>query len=58
MKKHIFGATSSPSCANFCLKKTATLNQEDFDTETVRTVDKNMYVDENQLILLTLPSDW
>ena len=46
MKKHIFGATSSPSCANFCLKKTATLNQADFDTKTVRTVDKNMYVDD------------
>ena len=46
MKKHIFGATSSPTCANFCLKKTATLNQADFDTETVRTVIKNMYVDD------------
>ena len=46
MKQHIFGATSSPGCANFCLKKTATLNHENFDTETVRTVDKNMYVDD------------
>ena len=46
MKNHIFGATASPSCANFCLKKTATLNQEDYDTETMRTVDKNMYVDD------------
>ena len=46
MTKHIFGATSSPSCANFCLKKTATLNQKEFDSETVKTIDKNMYVDD------------
>ena len=46
MKKHIFGAASSPSCANLCLKKTTTLEQEKFDPETVRTVDRNFYVDD------------
>ena len=46
MKKHIFGAASSPSCANLCLKKTTTLKQEKFDPETVRTVDRNFYVDD------------
>ena len=46
MVKHVFGATSSPSCANFCLKKTATIYGEAFDKEVPKTVDKNMYVDD------------
>ena len=46
MVKHVFGATSSPSCANFCLKKTATSFGGEFDKEVAETVDKNMYVDD------------
>ena len=46
MVKHVFGATSSPSCANLCLKKAASTNQEEFDPETVRTVERNMYIDD------------
>ena len=41
--KHLFGATSSP---NFCLRKTAELNWEGFERETVETVKRNMYVDD------------
>ena len=46
MVKHLFGATSSPSCANLCLKKTASIYQSEFDPVTVQTVKKNMYVDD------------
>ena len=46
MTVHLFGAVSSPSCANFALKKTAEDNREDFSTEAVRTVERNFYVDD------------
>ena len=46
MVKHLFGATSSPSCANFCLQKTALTYQEEFDPNTIQTVMRNMYVDD------------
>ena len=46
MVKHLFGATSSPSCANFCLQKTASTYQEEFDPDTIQTVMRNMYVDD------------
>ena len=46
MVKHVFGTTSSPSCANFSLKKMALINGEAFDKEVQETVDKNMYVDD------------
>lgn len=46
MVVHIFGATSSPSCANFALQQCAKDNREEFDTETVSIVLKKMYVDD------------
>ena len=46
MLVHLFGGTSSPSCANFALRKTATENQADFDKATVDTVLNNFYVDD------------
>ena len=46
MLVHLFGATSSPSCASFALKKTAADNQNDFDVQTVDTVNTNFYVDD------------
>ena len=46
MLVHLFGATSSPSCASFCLKKMASDNQGEFDEETITTVDRNFYVDD------------
>ena len=46
MAKHLFGATSSPSCANFYLKKMASTYQSEFDPATFQTVKKNMYVDD------------
>ncbi|XP_015748010.1 PREDICTED: uncharacterized protein LOC107327777 [Acropora digitifera] len=46
MVKHLFGATSSPSVANFCLRKTAQLHREEFDKEVIETVNRDMYVDD------------
>ena len=46
MVKHLFGATSSPSIANFCLQKTVELHGREFEADTVETVKRNMYVDD------------
>ena len=46
MVKHLFGATSSPSIANFCLKKTAELHGEELEAEAEETVKRNMYVND------------
>ena len=43
---HLFGCASSPSCANYALKKTVEDNKEDFDATTVETVKRNFYVDD------------
>ena len=44
MTVHLFGGASSPSCANFALKKTAEDNSSNFDAETVETVKCNLHV--------------
>ena len=41
MLVHLFGATSSPCCANFALRKTADDNKEDFDKIITDTVKRN-----------------
>ena len=46
MEVHLFGATSSPSCSGFALRKTAEDNKEDFEEEVVKTVKRNFYVDD------------
>ena len=46
MRVHLFGGASSPSCANFALKKTAQDNKTEFDLETIKTVECNFYVDD------------
>ena len=46
MTVHLFGATSSPSCANYALHRTAEDFGRDFDAETARAVRKNYYVDD------------
>ena len=46
MLVHIFGATSSPSCASYALRKSATDNASDFDKLTVSTVLNDFYVDD------------
>ncbi len=46
MTVHLFGAASSPSCANFALKRVAKDHKAEFDDETIQTVNKNFYVDD------------
>ena len=46
MKVHLFGAVSSPSCANYALHKTADDFGDGFDKRTVETVKENFYVDD------------
>ena len=46
MLVHVFGATSSPSCANYALKSTADDNKNQFDSEVVDTLRTNFYVDD------------
>lgn len=46
MTPHIFGAVSSPTCANYDLRKTATENAENFSPDCVNSVFQNFYVDD------------
>jgi len=46
MHVHLFGATSSPCCASYCLKKTAGDNAENFSPEATRAVERAFYVDD------------
>ena len=46
MTRHIFGATDSPSCANFCLKRAAEDNKGNFSEDTVNAVNIDFYVDD------------
>ncbi|XP_077869962.1 uncharacterized protein LOC144362702 [Saccoglossus kowalevskii] len=45
MLVHPFGATSSPSCAAYALRRTADDNRAEFDPQVVDTVHRNFYVD-------------
>lgn len=46
MTVHLFGATSSPSCSNFALRKCAEDNREQFSPQAVDIVLNNFYVDD------------
>ena len=46
MTVHLFGATSSPSCTSFCLRKVATDHKEEFSQEAINSVERNFYVDD------------
>lgn len=46
MQVHLFGATSSPSCAAYALKRTASDNAGKFPDKVVDTVYRNFYVDD------------
>ena len=38
MTVHLFGGVWSPSCTNFCLRKTADDNKDNYDTDVINTV--------------------
>jgi len=42
MEVHLFGATSSPACSNFALRKAAEHNIGEFDEEVVKNVRNNI----------------
>ena len=46
MLVHLFGASSSPSCSNFALRRTADDNRAEFSQEAVDTINRNFYVDD------------
>ncbi len=43
---HIFGAISSPSCANFALQRTADDNELLYHSQVANTIRDNFYVDD------------
>ena len=47
MTVHLFGATSSPSCTSFCLKRTAEDNRNRFSEEAIKTLERSFYVDDS-----------
>ena len=53
MTVHLFGATSSPGCANFALKRTADDFEELFGSEPAKFVKEDFYVDDG---LKSVPS--
>ncbi|XP_043222648.1 uncharacterized protein LOC122381925 [Amphibalanus amphitrite] len=46
MNVHLFGATSSPSCANFALRRTAQDYGGLYQPEVARCIQRNFYVDD------------
>lgn len=46
MKVYIFGTNTSPSCANFALRRTAEDNASKFSPVTIETVMRHFYVDD------------
>ena len=54
MLVHLFGAISSPACANFALRRTAEDNIASFPSDVINTVKRNFYVDD---CLKSLPSE-
>ncbi|XP_037553232.1 uncharacterized protein LOC119429736, partial [Nematolebias whitei] len=46
MGVHLFGATSSPSCANYALRKCAEDNKADFSQQVIDTILYSFYVDD------------
>ena len=46
MNAHLQGSTSSPSCSNFALKRTASAGESEFGAKAAETLRKNFYVDD------------
>ena len=46
MKVHLFGATSSPSVANYCIKRTAEQNKENSSAEAIDSILRSLYMDD------------
>ncbi len=46
MREHLFGAASSPGCANYGLKHLAAQGRGNFSETSVRFIERNFYVDD------------
>ena len=46
MKVHLFGATSNPCVANYCIKRTAEQNKENFSAEAIDSILRSLYMDD------------
>ena len=53
MLAHVFGATDSPTCANYALKRVARDNAADYDGQTVESALRSFYVDDFLKSVLT-----
>lgn len=51
---HLFGAASSPGCANFGMKQMASDNETEFGTDVANFVRHNFYVDDGLKSLSTI----
>ena len=49
MTAHVFGETSSPSCSNFALRRTAKDNEQQHGKEITQILDRSFYV--NNLLI-------
>ena len=54
MKVHLFGAASSPGCANFGLKRAADDGEDEFGTEAANFIRNDFYVDDGLKSLSTV----
>ena len=46
MKVHLFGAASSPGCANLALKRTADDGEDEFGSDAANFIRRDFYVDD------------
>ena len=53
MNVHLFGATSSPSCANFALRRTAKEAESRYDKQVTDALYQNFYVDDCLISIAT-----
>ena len=56
MTVHLFGATSSPGCANFGLKRIASDNEAEYGKEVANFVRHDFYVDDGLKFVATVDS--
>ncbi len=54
MKVHIFGAVSSPGCANFGLKQAASDGESKFGKAAADFVRNNFYVDDGLILVASV----
>ncbi|XP_054594125.2 uncharacterized protein [Nothobranchius furzeri] len=54
MKVHLFGAVSSPGCANFGLRHLATLGKGQYSESTIHFIENNFYIDDG---LVSVPTE-